>query len=343
MRSTPNTKRCLLTAEPDTWSAFLVKHLRGGAGHEWYRINIFTRWLPSSRQTTVLVLDAPLPLKERLPIPLLGTLDPDHLGDPFWIYAPLVDEVVRLQDISVWAIRDRVRAIETQRAPAERPNPNYRLLHDIARHAIHVSETLDVAVKTLGGILTQHQEFVVAGGLDASKDLRRRLLFYEHLLSSHRCRSVSNKERLLNEIQLAFNTVAQYDAGISVQIGRAAQSDSAAMKTVAFLTLGFLPATFISAVFSTSFFSYNADSGRWSVSDKFWVYWAWAVPTTLATVVAWYVWRKVSGPDHVGTARGRHGATVSNDLLYVARMLKGAGSVDVGIPYLGKTTSPCVA
>jgi Mg2+ and Co2+ transporter CorA len=315
---------------PDTWSLFLVKQLRGGAQHEWYRINIYTRWL-SSRQTIVLVFDAPPPFAERLPRQLLDTVNPDHLGDPFWIYVLLADEVIRLQDPSVWAIRDQVRAIETESVPTGKPNPDYRRLHDTARHAIHVSETLDLAVKTMGGVLTQHQDFTAAAseGRDVSNDIRRRLLFYEHVLTSLRSRSVSNKERLLNEIQLAFNTVAQYDAGISVEIGRAAQGDGAAMKTIAFLTLAFLPATFISAVFSTSFFSYDADSGDWSVSDKFWVYWAYAVPTTLATSVLWYVWRKVFPPSLVGAESG-HSATVMSDLSRAARMLKAGEKVDRG-------------
>lgn len=43
----------------------------------------------------------------------------------------------------------------------------------------------------------------------------------------------------------AFNTVAQYDSGIVVRIGKAAQKDSAAMKTIALLNLVFLPGTFI--------------------------------------------------------------------------------------------------
>jgi hypothetical protein len=43
----------------------------------------------------------------------------------------------------------------------------------------------------------------------------------------------------------AFHTVAQYDSKVSVQVGQAAQSDSAAMKTIAFLGLTFLPATYV--------------------------------------------------------------------------------------------------
>ena len=44
----------------------------------------------------------------------------------------------------------------------------------------------------------------------------------------------------------AFNMVTQRDSKATVRIGKAARSDSAAMKTVAVLTLTFLPATFVS-------------------------------------------------------------------------------------------------
>lgn len=113
----------------------------------------------------------------------------------------------------------------------------------------------------------QHDHFFLersgAASDHAPQQTRKRLYFYLHMMKSLKSRAQANKERLLNEITLvgssiyaplitwlslakAFNTVAQYDSRISVQIGQAAQSDSAAMKTIAFLTLAFLPATFIS-------------------------------------------------------------------------------------------------
>ncbi|EON98379.1 hypothetical protein UCRPA7_6110 [Phaeoacremonium minimum UCRPA7] len=237
-----------------------------------------------------------------------------------------MEEIAQLQDVSVWTIRDRVREMETRRTPAGKPNPNYRDLHDIARHAIHVIETLDVAGKTMGSVLAEHQDFMTSSTEPShvSKDIHRRLLFFEHLLLSLRHRSASNKERLLNEIHLAYNTVAQYDSGISVKIGQAAQSDSAAMKMVAFVTLTFLPPTFISAIFSMSFFSYDADSGHWSVSEKLWLYWVFAIPTTLATSLLWFLWRQAHPPALVGTESEDTGvADVKSGLSRSIKLLTG--------------------
>ncbi|KPM45171.1 hypothetical protein AK830_g1382 [Neonectria ditissima] len=291
---------------PDAWSRFLVKQLTEENKHQWYKFNIFTRWIASSQQTIVLVFDALAPIRDRFPSPLLDNPDKDRLNDPFWIHARLLDDVVRLQDIAVWTIRTHIRTAEKGRKSSGKPSPDYGLLHDLARHAIHVSETLAVSLKTAASITHHHSTFI-AEAADAAKPDRyaylhvhERLLWYEHMMDSLRLRASSNKERLINEIQLAFNTVAQYDSGVSVQIGRATQSDSAAMKTIAFVTMAFLPATFISAVFSTSFFDFDADADRWSVSGKFWLYWAFAIPVTFATSGLWYIWQKVFPPQLMG-------------------------------------------
>ncbi|KAH8585403.1 hypothetical protein B0O99DRAFT_657316 [Bisporella sp. PMI_857] len=314
----------------NTWARFMVKHLKeDNINYDWYKLNVFTRWLSSSSQTILLVFDAPPLIAERLPSLFLDEIDVENFGDPFWIYTLLVEEVVRLQDQAVWAVRNQVRAMENERTPATKPKPNYRHLHNIGRHAIHVSETLDIAVKTMDSILTQHKDFTTGmfhvdkKSIHTSKQIRNRLLFHQHMLTSLRHRSASNKQRLLNEIQLSFNTVAQYDSGISVEIGRAAQVDSAAMKTIAFLTLAFLPATFVSAIFSMSFFNYNADTGSWAVSDKFWVYWAVAVPTTIVTSLSWYYWQKALPPISIGEDKIDEASG-----LHVRQTMKGpAGSI----------------
>jgi hypothetical protein len=125
------------------------------------------------------------------------------------------------------------------------------------------------------------------------------------MLHSLKARSSSNRERLFNEIQLAYNVVSQYDSQTSVAIGRATQYDSFSMRTVAFLTLAFLPATFISALFSMSFFNFDQDTG-WSVSGKIWLYFAIAGPVTLITILVWFFWQKLLPPDLVTPVKLHH-------------------------------------
>ncbi|KAI0445830.1 hypothetical protein F4803DRAFT_109633 [Xylaria telfairii] len=279
-----------------TWAYFEIKKLEEGEKYLWYKLNVFINWNRSTHQTAILSFDTHPAVASEFK-KSLATPDAHSLEYPFWFYPHLLSEVARLQESAVWAIRDRVRAVEKQPTSRSRPEPNYRHLHDMARHDIHVSETLDVATQTMQRMLARHKglmDFILGNG-DGPQEIHSQLQFYESFISSLRCRSASNEKRMLNEIQLAFNTVAQHDANTSVKIGLATQSDSVTMKSIAFVTLTFLPPTFVSAIFSMSFFNYSADSG-WSMSEKFWLYWVFAVPITLLTVVAWYFLWQSSGP-----------------------------------------------
>ncbi|KAJ4395163.1 hypothetical protein N0V91_011027 [Didymella pomorum] len=79
------------------------------------------------------------------------------------------------------------------------------------------------------------------------------------------------------------------------ELGNAARFDSRAMRTIAVVTMAFLPPTFLSAIFSMSFFSFQPqegdDGGGWKVSEKFWVYFAVAIPLTCFTLAVWF-WRQ---------------------------------------------------
>ncbi|KAF2971315.1 hypothetical protein GQX73_g2262 [Xylaria multiplex] len=277
----------------ETWVYFEIKQLDKTGEYHWYKVNIFIRWNKVTHQTVILAFDTPPATAKRL-LEQLATPDPYTLQFPFWFYPHLLDEVAQHQEAGVWAIRDQVRAVEKEIAPKSRPNPDYRRLHDIARHAIHVTESLDVAVQTVQHILARHNGLIrMMSDKDGAHQIHSQLQFFESYISSLRCRSSSNEKRMSNEIQLAFNTVAQHDAKTSVKIALATQSDSLSMKSIALVTLAFLPPTFVCAIFSMSFFDYNADSG-WAFSDKFWLYWVFAIPTTLLTAAAWYFLRKYS-------------------------------------------------
>ncbi|KAK2034282.1 hypothetical protein LX32DRAFT_418482 [Colletotrichum zoysiae] len=304
------------TAALNTWARFQVKLTnREHEGYEWFKLNVFTRWLPSRGQTLLIIFDLRKPAAScltRVPKdeldPLFTIPDPSYFIDPYWMYIRLLEKVVTMQDAAVWAVRDTVRSVEKGRSGVLaglmasdesilKSETSHRYLHETARHAIHVSETLDLAVTASRKILTQHESLKAGLGGGAQQKAawgkawhhtHQRLQFFEEMLNSLQERSASNKARHFNEISLAYNMRAEFDSRISVQIGRATQRDSEAMKTVAFLTLLFLPATFVSAVFSTSFFDFDSESGSWQVSDQFWLYWAVAVPITAATAVLWY-------------------------------------------------------
>ncbi|RMZ75711.1 hypothetical protein DV738_g5333, partial [Chaetothyriales sp. CBS 135597] len=273
-----------------TWCRFLVKQAcvaDRAKSYEWYKLNLFTAWDSSTLRAVMLLFDLPPSMAQTLPHRLLDRLDHADRHSQFGMYVPLLDEVASLQHCAVWTIRTLVRNLETDRTSVDRPSPDYEHLHDLARHAIHVSETLDLASNTIDGILAHHHS------------VSNRLLFYQDMIRGLRLRSTSNRERLQNEIALAFNSVAQYDARISLGIGHAARADSAAMRTIAFVTLVFLPPTFICAIFSMSFFDYDSGSsgsGQWQISPDFWLYWAVAIPVTVCTVLLWLAWTNLIHP-----------------------------------------------
>ena len=217
------------------------------------------------------------------------------LGDPFWVYPYILDSVSDLEEKAVWAIRDQIRPIEKgeEQVGPHKSQPNYRRLHDIARHSIHVTETLDVTLQTIERILENHRIYMnpvdstlmfPRAGPHVWQEIQSRLSFPQSFLGSLRHRSIANEKRLQNEIQLTFQTVARHDALVMMD-------DSAALKALAFVTFTFLPPTFICAVFSMSFFNYDQSLG-WRVSGKFWVYWVVTVPTTIISAVLWFYWQR---------------------------------------------------
>ncbi|KAF2998830.1 hypothetical protein E8E13_002480 [Curvularia kusanoi] len=113
------------------------------------------------------------------------------------------------------------------------------------------------------------------------------IVFQGQLIRNLKLRSQANQERLQSEIALAYNRIAQRDSKVMLEISAATKSDSKAMKTVALVTMVFLPATFTSAVFSMSFFNFSPETGNWTVSREFWVYWVVAIPLTGLTLLFW--------------------------------------------------------
>ena len=293
-----------------------VLHVRGGWNHEyeWYKITMFTHWEAESGKSSILIFDPPVRLMNMIRGPLFDNLTPQELTDPFWVYARILEDVVDVQNETVWDIRVPIRAAEKEARKnlKRKPDLDYVDLYELARHAIHGIETLELAARTARSIIQHHDTYSRVSSSPASPQqasivqasfhaIHERMLFYEHMIDSLRFRAAANKERLLNEIQLAINRVAQYDTGLTVKIGQDTRSDSQAMRSIAFVTLTFLPATFIAAIFSTSFFHNEPDTG-WTLSSEFWIYWAIAIPTTVITGAGWLFWQRINDAKNIGPA-----------------------------------------
>jgi len=79
-------------------------------------------------------------------------------------------------------------------------------MHEIARHTIHSSEIVAMAIETLNSIIQEHEIFVVDNSIEVGtyrqteKDLRH----LSTLFKSLHLRSKALEERLRNEINLVI-------------------------------------------------------------------------------------------------------------------------------------------
>jgi hypothetical protein len=78
----------------------------------WYKINILTKWTRDGKMS-IMVFDAPSVVKARFGARILESISSRELVDPYWFHIKVFEHVVQLQDASVWAIRDLVRATES--------------------------------------------------------------------------------------------------------------------------------------------------------------------------------------------------------------------------------------
>ncbi|KAI8963618.1 hypothetical protein F5Y11DRAFT_356156 [Daldinia sp. FL1419] len=295
-----------------TWSRALIKQPESlnkfdtgtSLQYKWLKFNLFTRWFINGKMI-ILAFDPVETIQERLRELFLSRLGKEELQDPYWPYTRVLEEVVSLQGSAIWNLRDVIRNIELSptrdpRTLREKPKYNYSRMHDMARHAIHVSETLDLSVKLSEDLIQEHEKLVTSisdrkSGVETNKsqfprqtysNIHSRLVFFSHALFSLRCRSSSNHQRLGNEIQLRFHADSQYDSQVSVEISHSTKSDGASMRWIAIVSLIFLPANLVSSVFSTSFF--ETANGMVSVTNNFWIYCVALVAVTIMTLMLWF-------------------------------------------------------
>ncbi|EWZ78699.1 hypothetical protein FOXG_14285 [Fusarium oxysporum f. sp. lycopersici 4287] len=258
--------------DPDDTEPEYVPHTNV-KGYEWFEMGIFTRWDSPSR-CQVLCVDIPFDLPDQLKALLERRPSCLNFEDPFAMHVDLIDLIIKYYDLSVWRVRGPVRRLEKNRPYVGRL---FKPMHDISRHGIHTSEILSATIETLQEMLRYQTEVYDKEPCAHEKtyqvQAKEYLRFQIQLTKSLKLRSDSNQKRLENEVDLAFNNIAN--------------QDNTVMKSIAYLTMVFLPATFFSALFSTAFFSFN---NGWKVSTGFWIYWVITAPTTFIVVVAFHIW-----------------------------------------------------
>jgi hypothetical protein len=101
-----------------TWYRCLVKmiyqhKLPNGKDYQWYEMTFVSRWEALGGSRRILCIDTPEEFQSMLSAILENTAV--NFDDPFAMHIPLLQEIVRLNDKSVWAIRDPIRQVEKVR------------------------------------------------------------------------------------------------------------------------------------------------------------------------------------------------------------------------------------
>ncbi|KAJ4864729.1 corA-like mg2+ transporter protein domain-containing protein [Trichoderma breve] len=265
-----------------SWVRFMVKRVSKildarddeTLTYHWVKLNAVTRWYASNNRTDIVLFDHPqFALQNRETI--LRNINPRELGDPFWVYPSMVEEIAQLHDVTIWETRNLLRDFELRRAFYRF---SYMYLHEIPRHMTHVNEMVYVTESILTSIQKHHNQFLATDKVDTPKlfflNIQNRLDSLHNLVTNLRHRAESNNTRIQNEMALTYSD--------------AARIDSSAMRAISLVGLLFLPAAFVAAIFSTSFFNFDAPTGIWKLSSHFWLYWVVVVPLTAVTIVSWF-------------------------------------------------------
>ncbi|KAF2789053.1 purine and uridine phosphorylase [Melanomma pulvis-pyrius CBS 109.77] len=192
------------SAKPDEGNAEISVHGSQSMKHgwEWYEMGFFASWDPLGH-VTLMCFDVPAKSQSTIFTTLCSQAV--DLSLPYASFTPILEELIRLYDNSVWSIRNHISWWEARRTQ----ETDYVLLHEISRHGVHVNETLKVATRSLSSIRQHYERSLVEINLLSSKNKRRswdtvgeHLEFQLRFLEGLAERSKANNARIQNEITL---------------------------------------------------------------------------------------------------------------------------------------------
>ncbi|KAH8594331.1 hypothetical protein B0O99DRAFT_625607 [Bisporella sp. PMI_857] len=169
--------------------------------------------------------------------------------------------------------------------------PDYDDLHRILVEQ-HASLTTDLSyfVSDLGLACTEAMHTIKASGTDVSITSDTYIEMHSYLLQLKNSAEfqLQHRERMLSRIDMQLKVLYNL---MQQNIANQTLRDSSTMKGIALLTMVFLPSTALAAIFSMSpFFSGDPNNSRLIVSGNIWVFWATAIPVTIAVIVIFAVW-----------------------------------------------------
>lgn len=206
----------------DTWDAEIIVHGPQSTryGWEWYEMGFVACW-NSSGPVTLVCFHVPERMQSN--VQSLFGVNAVDTSAPYAVFSLISDALLRLYDDSVWSIRNHISQWEavgrsfhifdekynTHLRQRRSQETDYFRLHEIARHGVHVSETLRVAIRTLNAIWENHERFHASSDLASDKSrhtrwdkIGSRFEFQYGFLQGLLDRSEANNARIQNEIAL---------------------------------------------------------------------------------------------------------------------------------------------
>jgi hypothetical protein len=105
-----------------------------GKYYKWFEMTILSHWDALAKTHQLMCIDTPEEFPKALLKALLqpsSQITQNYFKDPFSMHAQLLDQIVQLNDESVWAIRHPIRQIEKVPSPySSRCQCNIRLIFD---------------------------------------------------------------------------------------------------------------------------------------------------------------------------------------------------------------------
>ena len=204
--------------------------------YEWTEIGFWTQWKSSESSILLCMIHD----KGKLGIwnemrKLLRDVQtiPVQAGPFVWhqLVLPIISQAF---DRSVWTCRDRIRELERNRPRVSSVRPQYADMHEIARHIVHISETLDMSINVLDSILQEIRNFEqtrASREQDSAFEPRaavRLLGCQKTLLQCALGRSQALTSRLQNEINLV-HCVSAINCGTMADASRHSTSAQSAI------------------------------------------------------------------------------------------------------------------
>jgi len=181
----------------------------GSISYHWQRLSFVYSWQASDQPQLLCLLPANT-LTEFADWWKTENIDMAS-SSPFILLAKSLEYVVASFDHAVWSWRDVVRHLEKRRLEVDNLQKDWVVrMHEIARHAIHSSEMLEMALHVVDSLLTEidrekdldnSRVHSTTGRSDQSGDIKR----LKTMLQCIHLRSQALEKRIQNEMALVRN------------------------------------------------------------------------------------------------------------------------------------------